>query len=46
MCHKHRYRVRIVWIDIEDVRLAKEVSKQQVILAAVPFATDLAEAIH
>jgi len=46
MPHKHPYRVRVVRIDIEDVRLAKEIGEQQIVLAAVPFATDPADAIH
>ena len=46
MRHKHPHRVRIVRIDVEDVRLPKEIGQQQIVLAAVPLATDPADAVH
>jgi len=46
MRHKHPHRVRVIRIDVEDVRLAQEIGKQQIVLAAVPFAADPADAIH
>jgi len=46
MGNKHPHRVRIVRIDVEDVRLAQGVGQQQIVLAAVPFASDPADAIH
>ena len=46
MRHKHPYRMRIVRIDVEDVRLAKEIGQQQIVLAAMPLATDPADAVH
>ena len=46
MRHKHPDRVRVIRIDVEDVCLAEEVGQQNVILAAVPFATDPADAVH
>ena len=46
MRHKHPYRVRVVGIDAENVRLAKEIGEQQIVLAAVPLATDPADAVH
>jgi hypothetical protein len=32
--------MRIVRIDVENVRLAKEVGEQQLVLVTTPFATD------
>ncbi len=46
MRHKHPHRVRIIRIDVEDVRLAKEIGQQQIVFAAVPLATDPANAVH
>ena len=46
MRHKHPYRMRIVRIDVEDVRLAQEIGQQQIVLAAVPLASDPADAVH
>lgn len=46
MRYKHPHRVRIVRIDVENVRLAKEVSQQQIVFAAVPLASDPADAVH
>ena len=46
MRHKHPHRVRIIWIDVEDMRLAKEVGQQQIVFATVPLATDPADAVH
>ncbi len=38
--------VRLIRINMEGVGLAKEVGQEQIVLAAVPFATDPADAIH
>ena len=46
MRHKHPYRMRIVRIDVEDVRLAQEIGQQQIVLPAVPLASDPANAVH
>jgi len=46
MRHKHPNRVRIIWIDVEDVRLAQEIGQQQIVFAAVPFAADPADVVH
>jgi hypothetical protein len=46
MRHKHPDRVRIIWINVEDMRLADEVGERQFILAAVPFAPDPSDAVH
>ena len=46
MRDKHPHRVRIVRIDVENVRLAQEISQQQIVLAAVPLATYPADAVH
>ncbi len=46
MRHEHPHRVRIVRIDVEDVRLAEEVGEQQIVFTAVPFASDPADAVH
>ena len=46
MRDKHPHRVRIVRIDVENVRLAQEISQQQIVLTAVPLATDPADAVH
>ena len=46
MRHKHPHRVRVIRIDVEDVRLAQEIGQQQIVLAAVPLATDPADAVH
>ncbi len=46
MPHKHPHRIGIVRIDVEDMRLAKEVGKQQIVLAASPLAADPTDAIH
>lgn len=46
MRHKHPHRVRIIRIDVEDVRLTKEVGLQQIVFAAVPFTSDPADAVH
>ena len=43
---EHPDRVRIIWIDVEDVRLAKKVVEQQIVLSAVLLATDPADAVH
>lgn len=46
MRYKHPHRVRVIRIDVENVRLAQEVGQQQIVLAAVPLATDPADAVH
>ena len=46
MRHKHPDRVRIIWIDVEDIRLAKKVGEQQIVLSAVLLATDPADAVQ
>ena len=46
MRHKHPHRMRIILIDVEDVRLAQEIGQQQIVLAAVPLSTDPADAVH
>ena len=46
MRHKHPYRVRVVGIGVENVRLAKEIGEPQIALAAVPLAADPADAVH
>jgi hypothetical protein len=44
--HNLSHRVRIVRIDVEVMRLAKEVGERQFILAAVPFAANPSDAVH
>ena len=46
MRHKHPHRVRVIRIDVEDVRLPKEVGQQQIVLATVPLATDPSDTVH
>ena len=46
MRHKHPHRVRVIRIDVEDVRLAKEIGQQQIVFTAVPFASDPSDAVH
>jgi len=46
MRHKHSHRVRIVWVNMEDVRLAQKVSQHEIVLSAVPLASDPADVVH
>ena len=46
MRHKQPHRVRIVRIDVENVRLAHEIGQQQIVFATVPLATDPADPVH
>ncbi len=46
MRHEHPRRVRVVRIDVADVRLAQKIGKRQIVLAAVPFASDPADTVH
>ena len=38
--------MRVVRIDVEDVCLAQEIGQQQIVFAAVPLASDPADAFH
>ncbi len=44
--YKHSDRMGVIWIDVVGVCLAKEIGQQQIVLAAVPFATDPSDAVH
>jgi len=46
MRYEHPHGVRIVWIDVEDMRLAEEVGEQQIVFTAVPFATNPSDAVY
>jgi hypothetical protein len=46
MSHKHSYRVRVVRIYIDDVRLGQTIRQYQIVFATGPRATDPADAIH
>ncbi len=46
MRNEHPHGVRMIWIDVEDVRLTEKIGQQQIVLTAVPLATDPADAVH
>ncbi len=46
MRHNHPHRMRMVGLDVEDVGLAKKAGKLEVVFAAVPLATNPADAVH
>ena len=46
MGDEHAYRMRIVRINVVRVGLAQEVRQEQIVLAAMPFATDPVDAVH
>jgi len=46
MPHKHPHLVRKIRVDVVGMGLAQAVPQQHIILAAMPFATDPANAVH